>query len=95
MGQSAYSASKAGIDSLTSVWAKELGSFGIRCVSIAPDINTINSFAINKTLVTNIKKEIPLKRLGNAQDVARTIKFVIEYDYINGKIIPVDGGLVI
>tara|TARA_B100000925_G_C21981856_1_gene462681 strand:+ start:976 stop:1719 length:744 start_codon:yes stop_codon:yes gene_type:complete len=96
-GQSAYSAAKAGIDSLTSVWAKELGSFGIRCVSIAPGYINTNSThsAINKTLVTSLKKEIPLKRLGNAQDVANTIKFVIENDYINGKIIPVDGGLVI
>ena len=96
-GQSAYSAAKAGIDSLTSVWAKELGSFGIRCVSIAPGyINTISTnTAIKKALITSLKKEIPLRKLGNAENVVHTVKFVIENDYINGKIIPVDGGLVI
>ena len=35
-GQSAYSAAKAGLEALTKVWAKELGSMNIRCVSIAP-----------------------------------------------------------
>ncbi len=96
-GQSAYSAAKAGIDSLTSVWAKELGSFGIRCVSIAPGyINTTSTnTAIKKALIKSLKKEIPLRKLGNAENVVHAVKFVIENDYINGKIIPVDGGLVI
>ena len=93
-GQSAYSASKAGIDSLTSVWAKELGSFGIRCVSIAPGyINTNSTILQLKNLSHKYKKRNSFKKLKCRSCACN--KIVIENDYINGKIIPVDGGLVI
>ena len=66
-------------------------------MSIAPGyINTTSTnTAIKKALITSLKKEIPLRKLGNVENVVHTVKFVIENDYINGKIIPVDGGLVI
>jgi len=96
-GQSAYSAAKAGLESMTQVWAKELGAFGIRSVAIAPGFmdTQSTSVAVNRDILDYVKKETPLNRLGKATDVAHTVKFVIENEYINGKTISVDGGLTI
>lgn len=97
VGQSAYSASKAGLESMSKVWAKELGSFGIRSVAIAPGfVNTDSTFeAMDKTRLDEIKKEVPLKRLGKVDDIVKAVQFVIEHDYFNGKVLEVDGGLVL
>jgi 3-oxoacyl-[acyl-carrier protein] reductase len=96
-GQSAYSAAKAGLESMTKVWAKELGSFGIRSVAIAPGfMNTESTHAaVTQETLDHVKKETPIKRLGKAEDIADAIKFVIESNYINGKTLQIDGGLVI
>jgi 3-oxoacyl-[acyl-carrier protein] reductase len=96
-GQSAYSAAKAGLESMTMVWAKELGSFGIRCAAIAPGFMDTESThqAVTQDVLDYVKKETPIKRLGKAEDVAGSVKFVIENDYINGKTLEIDGGLVI
>ena len=96
-GQSAYSAAKAGLESMTQVWAKELGVFGIRSVAVAPGfMNTQStSLAVNQGILDYLKKETPLRRLGDATDIAHAVKFVIENDYINGKTIEIDGGLTI
>lgn len=96
-GQSAYSAAKAGLESMTKVWAKELGGFGIRSVAIAPgfmDTASTHS-AITQDILEHVKKETPIKRLGKAEDIAHTVKFAIENDYISGKTIEIDGGLVL
>ncbi len=94
-GQSAYSASKAGVESLTKVWAKELGIHGIRSVAIAPGfIDTESTHkAISKSAIDTIKSEIPIRRLGKSENVSHAIIFAIENDYINGKVIEVDGGM--
>ena len=96
-GQSAYSAAKAGLESMTTVWAKELGSFGIRCVAVAPGFIDTKSTrdAITDDLLANIMLATPLKKLGKVQDIAAAVKFVIESDYINGKTLHIDGGLVL
>ncbi|MCD4756694.1 MAG: SDR family oxidoreductase [Arcobacteraceae bacterium] len=97
MGQSAYSAAKAGLESMSKVWAKELGSFGIRSVSIAPGfMNTESTHnAMTDKLLDEMKSKTPIKKLGESKHIASTVKFVIENDHINGKTIEVDGGLVI
>jgi len=95
-GQSAYSAAKAGLESMTVVWAKELGSFGIRCIAVAPgfmDTDSTHS-AITQDTLNHVKKETPIKRLGKAEDIAKAVKFAIESDYMNGKTLQIDGGLV-
>ena len=96
-GQSAYSAAKAGLESMTKVWAKELGSFGLRCIAIAPGFMDTESThtAVTQDALDHVKKETPVKRLGNAEDIAHAVKFSIENDYFSGKIIEVDGGLTI
>jgi 3-oxoacyl-[acyl-carrier protein] reductase len=96
-GQSAYSAAKAGLESMTVVWAKELGGFGIRSVAIAPgfmDTASTHS-AVTQEVLDHVKKETPIKRLGKAEDVSLAVKFAIENNYITGKTLDVDGGLTI
>ncbi|MCK9472189.1 SDR family NAD(P)-dependent oxidoreductase [Sulfurimonas sp.] len=97
IGQSAYSAAKAGLESMTKVWAKELGSFGIRSVAIAPGFMDTESthMAVTQDILEHIKSETPIKRLGKAEDIANTVKFVIENNHVNAKTLEIDGGLVI
>ena len=97
IGQSAYSAAKAGLESMTKVWAKELGSFGIRCIAIAPGfIDTKSTYkAVTNETLTSIKLKMPLKELGNAGDISEAVKFIIENDFMNGKTLHIDGGLII
>jgi len=96
-GQSAYSAAKAGLESMSMVWAKELGSFGLRCIAIAPGFMDTESThtAVTQEALDHVKKETPVKRLGNSEDIAHAVKFSIENDFVSGKIIEVDGGLTI
>jgi 3-oxoacyl-[acyl-carrier protein] reductase len=96
-GQSAYSAAKAGVNSLTATWAKELGVFGIRTVAISPGFIETEStrHAISERAVTELKTEIPLGKLGHARHIAKSVIHAFECNYINGKIIEIDGGLVL
>ncbi len=96
-GQTAYSASKAGLEAMTKVWAKELGIFGIRCISIAPGFMNTNSTNISVTneVLNHVKEQTPIKKLGSTNDIAQAIKFVIKNEYINAKTLDIDGGLVL
>jgi len=96
-GQSAYSAAKAGVNALTRTWAKELGGFGIRFVSIAPGFLDTDStrVALSEAILSKLKERIPLHRLGEAEHVYRTVRFIVENDYVNGTVLEIDGGLVI
>jgi 3-oxoacyl-[acyl-carrier protein] reductase len=95
-GQSAYSAAKAGVNALTRTWAKELGSFGIRFVSIAPGFVDTPSTreAMSEANLSRVKSQIPLNRLGDVTHIYETVRYVVENDYVNGTVIEVDGGLV-
>lgn len=94
-GQSAYSAAKAGVDALTKVWSRELGSFGIRVASVAPGFINIEStkLALSEKKLKDLESKIPLRRLGGIHNVAQVVLQVLDNDYINGNIIAVDGGL--
>ena len=96
-GQSAYSAAKAGVNALTRLWAKELGPWGIRVVAIAPGFCDTKSTQdiMEAELLNNIKKQTPIKRLGNPAEIASGVISILSNDYINGKIIEIDGGLTI
>lgn len=94
-GQIAYAASKAGVEAITKTLSKELGLFKIRCVAIAPGF--INTQSTRDSLPDNLiefyEKNTPLRMLGHTDDIVRTIEYIIECDYLNGCVIPVDGGL--
>ena len=92
-GQANYSASKAGVIGLTKSVARELASKNIRCNAVAPGfIKT----AMTENLVSdNLLNAIPLKRIGNVEDVADAVAYLINADYITGEVLRVDGGMAI
>jgi len=95
-GQANYSAAKAGMIALTKTTAKELGSRGITSNAVAPGfIQTAMTDALGEDLRAQMLKQIPLARLGTADDVARVILFLASDDaaYVTGQVIQIDGGL--
>ncbi len=96
-GQSNYAASKGGINSFTRVLAAELGSRNVLVNAVAPGfIETDMSQAVrNMAGEDNLKKLIPVKRLGKPEDIANVVVFLASpaAAYITGQIITVDGGL--
>lgn len=97
MGQAAYSAAKAGIESFTKVAAKELGMFKIRVCAMAPGFIETPSTkeALSEAMIDHWKKQTPLRKLGQMEDINSTVKYIIETDYLSGAVICVDGGLTI
>jgi 3-oxoacyl-[acyl-carrier protein] reductase len=94
-GQTAYSAAKAGVDAMTVTWAKELGRWGIRCNAVAPGFIGTESTrqALKQEVVDRIRAGTPLRRLGEAQEVALAVASLVENDFVNGVVLRVDGGL--
>lgn len=88
-----YSASKAAIDGLTKALAKEMGPSNIRVNSIAPGIieTEMNKDLTGEDLQEIISK-IPLGRIAKPEEIARSIKWLIEDEYVTGQVISVDGG---
>ncbi|WP_352400222.1 3-oxoacyl-[acyl-carrier-protein] reductase [Anaerotignum sp.] len=93
-GQANYSASKAGLVGLTKSVAKELASRGVCCNAIAPGFIATD---MTETFTGNedIKNAIPMKRFGQAEDVAKLVLFLASdaSDYITGEVIRIDGGM--
>lgn len=96
-GQTAYSASKAAVEAMTKVWAKELGVFGIRAVAVAPGfIDTAGTHdALEEKMLKRWIEQTPLKRTGKIHEIVSAVGFVIENDFINGEVIRVNGGLIL
>ena len=91
--ESIYAVSKAGIDGLTKSLAKELSLSNIRVNSIAPGlIDTEMNNDLSEEDIKNVELEIPLKRIGKTEEIAKTVKMLIECDYITGQVIAVNGG---
>jgi len=96
-GQGAYSAAKGGVNALTRSWAKELGALGIRFAAIAPGFLDTPSTraALSEAIITKLTQQIPLRRLGAAENVYQAVRFVVENDYVSGTVLEIDGGLVL
>jgi 3-oxoacyl-[acyl-carrier protein] reductase len=94
MGQTNYSAAKAGVVAMAVTWAKELARYGIRTGAVAPGF-------INTEMVAGMKPEarekltsvIPLKRMGEPDEIAQAVEFIFANDYFSGRVIEVDGVL--
>lgn len=96
-GQCNYSASKAGVIGFTKSIAKELASRNIRANAVAPGfIKTDMTDVLSDNVKENINSQIPLKRMGTAEEVAKLVYFLgtVESSYITGQVINVDGGMV-
>jgi 3-oxoacyl-[acyl-carrier protein] reductase len=95
-GQTNYSASKAGIIGLTKSLAKEVARFNIRVNAIAPGfIDTDMTAAIDPEVRRKLYTQIPARRPGTAQEVARLALYLAGDDaaYVTGQVWSLDGGL--
>jgi 3-oxoacyl-[acyl-carrier protein] reductase len=93
-GQSNYSAAKSGVASMTVVWAKELARYGIRVGSIAPGFTHTDILASMKPeVLEKVIAPVPLKRLGQPEEIAHAAQFIIENDFFTGRCLDLDGGL--
>lgn len=94
MGQSNYSAAKAGVAAMTVTWAKELARYNIRVGAIAPGfIETEMTQGMKPEALAKLSAGIPLKRMGKPDEIAHSAAFIFENDYFTGRIIECDGGL--
>ena len=96
-GQSNYAASKAGMIGFTKSVAKELASRNIRANCVAPGfIKTDMTDVLSEEVKENIHNQIPLKRMGEPEEVANLVYFLgsEESKYITGQVVHVDGGMV-
>ena len=94
-GQANYAAAKAGLIGFTKSLAKELGSRNIRVNAVAPGFIATD---MTKDLpnTDEMLKLISLKRLGEAKDIAKAVKFLaVDSEYVTGQVLEVDGGLTI
>ncbi|MEC7645888.1 MAG: 3-oxoacyl-[acyl-carrier-protein] reductase [Bacteroidota bacterium] len=95
-GQANYAASKAGINGFTKSIALELGSRNIRCNAIAPGfIETEMTENLGEEVIKQWKDQIPLKRIGNPEDIANTTLFLASdlSSYVTGQVLNVCGGM--
>jgi 3-hydroxyacyl-CoA dehydrogenase / 3-hydroxy-2-methylbutyryl-CoA dehydrogenase len=95
VGQAAYAAAKAGITGMTLPIARELGSFGIRVMTIAPGIFDTPLFTnINEKKRRALEQQVPFPpRLGNPREFAALAAHIIENPMMNGATIRLDGAL--
>ena len=94
VGQTNYSATKAGVIAMTVTWTKELSRYGIRVAAIAPGyVNTDMCAAMKPEMREKLTKTIPLGRLGEREEISQAAQFIIKNDFFNGRVLEVDGGM--
>lgn len=92
VGQINYTASKAGVAAMTVTLAKELARYGIRAAAIAPGyVSTEMTEAIREDIRERIVGQIPLGRMASMEEISHALRFVLENDYVSGRVIEVDG----
>jgi len=93
-GQSNYAAAKAGVAAMTVTWDRELARHGIRTASISPGfVGTELVRQMPQKAIDRITAQIPLGRLGLPGEIASTVRFIFENDFISGRDFAIDGGL--
>jgi len=94
VGQTNYSAAKAGVGAMTVTWSKELAHHHIRVAAIAPGYcHTRMMATVPPKILDRIKSTIPVQRLAEPADIADAALFVLRNDYFDGRVLEMDGGL--
>jgi 3-oxoacyl-(acyl-carrier-protein) reductase len=96
IGQTNYSASKAGVVGMTRTWALELSRYGVNVNAIAPGfIDSVLTQQVPAEIKEKFIQRIPLKRIGQPDDIAALVAFLASdaASYITGQCIQIDGGL--
>ena len=91
VGHCNYAASKAGLIGLTKTIAKELAPKGIRCNAVAPGF--IATDMTDNQTENPLLKMIPLGKMGEAEDVAEAVGYLVTAKYVTGEVLRVDGGI--
>ena len=93
-----YAATKAGVEALTHVFAKEMGTRGITVNAIAPGPVATSLFLDDKDdkAIDAVVKMIPLGRLGEPEDIAAVVSFLAGPDghWVNGQVLRANGGII-
>lgn len=96
MGQTNYSAAKAGLVADTKLWAGELARYGVRTGAIAPGfIMTPILQGMAPPMLDKMLSAVPLRRAGESEEIWQGVKFIIECEYFTGRCLDIDGGLVL
>ena len=97
-GQTNYAAAKFGVIGFTKTWSRELGPKGVRVNAVAPGFITTNMMdTVPEKVLEDLRRRVPLQRLGTAQEIANVYCFLAsdEASYVNGAVIEVSGGMTV
>jgi 3-oxoacyl-[acyl-carrier protein] reductase len=94
VGQTNYSAAKAGVVAMTVTWAKELARHRIRVGAVAPGFTrTPMVEGMKPEALAKVTAPVPLGRLGEPAEIAQAVGFIFENEFFTGRCLEVDGGL--
>lgn len=94
VGQTNYTAAKAGVAAMTVVMARELARYKIRAAAIAPGFTRTEILsAMRPDALEKVTAPIPVKRLAEPEEIAHGAVFIAENDYYTGRVLEIDGGL--
>ncbi|MFN3199245.1 MAG: SDR family oxidoreductase [Bradymonadia bacterium] len=95
-GQSNYSAAKAGLVADTVLWSKELVRYGMRFGAIAPGfVRTPILEGMPPAALERVLQGVPMKRLGEPEEIFAGVRFIFENGYFTGRVLEIDGGLIL
>jgi 3-oxoacyl-[acyl-carrier protein] reductase len=94
VGQSNYTAAKAGIAAMSVVWARELSRYKIRVGAVAPGFTHTSILAsMRPELLEKIVAPVPVGRLGQPSEIAHAVRFIFQNEFFTGRVLELDGGL--
>jgi 3-oxoacyl-[acyl-carrier protein] reductase len=94
VGQTNYSAAKAGVAAMTVTWARELARYQIRVGAVAPGFSHTPMVAgMKPEALAKVTAPVPVQRLGEPEEIAAAVGFIFANEFFTGRCLEVDGGL--